>query len=367
MVLILAAVGAGFVVAVLFQGPAAADDGVAGERHHRTGVIERVVRLTVGDGIDRHRQRDAGADDPHRDLPPASPAAAVRHAPATPRLSPERVGRGAARSVVLPRVASSATHRPVERGTLRPGLRSESTVRVGHLPPRDAGPPRRVVTPPAPIVAAPVDAVSLPRAHPRLAAPPVVRPVISSTVGLVAASVAQVVGVVDRVPIRPVIVALGRVTDVILSPVLGAVIVPAPARLPALAGPGLRQVPVTDAASRPAPAPPVDPALAPVRPVELLPAVAAPWQVSVVHGPRLTSAAGRPVARPGRSSTPAGLPGLPVTPADQDAAGVYDGSTPAPGLVWPVVRQVPAAAAQTFDLGLFVLGTRSPSVIARPG
>ncbi|MFJ6164406.1 hypothetical protein ACIQH6_04740 [Micromonospora orduensis] len=212
-------------------------------------------------------------------------------------------------------------------------------------------------------MAAPVDAVSLARAHPRLAAPPVVRPVISSTVGLVAASVAQVVGVVDRVPIRPVIVALGRVTDVVLSPVVGAVIVPAPA----LAGPGLRQVPVTDAASWPAPAPPVDPALAPVRPVELLPAVAAPWSVSLVHGPRLTFAAGRPVARPGRSSTPAGLPGLPVTPADQDAAGVNDGSAPAPGLVWPVVRQVPAAAAQTFDLGLFVLGTRSPSVIARPG
>ncbi|TNH21004.1 hypothetical protein FHG89_32610 [Micromonospora orduensis] len=205
------------------------------------------------------------------------------------------------------------------------------------------------------------------RAHPRLAAPPVVRPAMSSTVGLVSASVAQVVGVVDWVPIRPVVVVLGRVTDVVLSPVLGAVIVAVPARLPALAGPGLRPVPVTDAASRQAPAPPVDPALAPVRPVELLPAVAAPWPASVVQGPRMTSATGRPVARPGRASTPAVLPGLPVTPADQDAAGVDDGSTPAPGLVWPVVRQVAAAAAQTYDLGLVVLGTRSPSVIARPG
>ncbi|KAB1941497.1 hypothetical protein F8271_14255 [Micromonospora sp. ALFpr18c] len=189
---------------------------------------------------------------------------------------------------------------------------------------------------------------------------------MSSTVDLVSASVAQVVGVVDRVPIRPVIVVLGRITDVVLSPVLGAVVVAAPARLPPLVGPGLRAVPVTGAAYRRAPVPPVDPALAPVRPVELLPAVAVPGPASVVHGPRMVSAAGRPVARPGRTSTPAGLPGLPVTPADQDAAGVNDGSAPTPGLVWAVVRQV-AAAAQTYDLGLVVLGTRSPSVIARPG
>jgi len=334
MVLILTAVGAGFVVAVLFQGAAAADVGIGGEHH--------------------------------QDLPLTSPAAAVRVAPATPPTSPEGPSRGSAASVSVPRVAASVPHRLVERGTPRPGLRSESAVRVGHRPPRDAGPSRRVVAPPVPIVAEPVAAVPLTRAHPRLAAPPVVRPVMSSTVGLLSASVAQVVGVVDRVPIRPIVVVLGRITDVVLSPVLGAVIVPASVRLPVLPRPGLRPVPVTDAASRAAPAPLVDPALAPVRPVELLPAVAAPCPAAVVHWPRGTSATGRHVARPGRTSTPAGLAGVPVTPADQDAAGVNDGSTPTPGLVWPVVRQV-AAAAQTYDPGLFVLGTRSLSVIARPG
>ncbi|MFF5055102.1 hypothetical protein ACFY1S_18155 [Micromonospora sp. NPDC000663] len=205
------------------------------------------------------------------------------------------------------------------------------------------------------------------RAHPRLAAPPALRPVLSSTTGLVSAVVAQVVGIVDRVPIRPVVVALGRITGVVLSPVLDAVVVPVSARLPAPPGPGLGPVPVTDAASRPAPAPPVDPALAPVRPVEVLTAVAAPWPASAVQGQRITSATGHRVKRPGPTVTAVGLPGLPVAPADQDAAGVDEGSTPAPGLVWPVVRQVVAAAAQTYDLGLFVLGTRSPSVVARPG
>ncbi|MEV7328106.1 hypothetical protein [Micromonospora sp. NPDC093244] len=193
------------------------------------------------------------------------------------------------------------------------------------------------------------------------------RPVLSSTTGLVSAVVAQVVDVVERVPIRPVVVALGRITGVVLWPVFDAVIVPVTARLPAPPGPGLGPVPVTDATSGPSPAPPVDPAVVPVRPVEVLPAVAAPWPASAVQGPRITSATGHHVARPGPTATPVGLPGLPVAPADQDAAGVDEGSTPAPGLVWPVVRQVVAAAAQTYDLGLFVLGTRSPSVIARPG
>ncbi|MGC4749912.1 hypothetical protein ACLQ28_30260 [Micromonospora sp. DT201] len=168
--------------------------------------------------------------------------------------------------------------------------------------------------------------------------------------------------------IRPVAIALRCVAEAVLPPGLGAVIVPAVTPpLPAPPALGPAAVPVTDPALVPTvPTPSADSAVAPVR-AAALPIPAAPPPMSVVGLARPTVSTGHVAARPGPVAAGAGLPGRPVAPADQDAAGVDGGSTPGPGLVWPVDRQSHLGAGQPCDLVPLLFDSRTPSAIARPG
>ncbi|MGI5520839.1 hypothetical protein ACQEUX_07775 [Micromonospora sp. CA-259024] len=354
MALIVAAVGAGFIVAVLFQGSASADgvrNGSGGERHQRAGVL---VELTVGEGSDRHGQQGTGVGDRERDAPLAPLARAVAvvvPGDATSPTVPARSSRSSSGSVPLPRVGASVAHGTFERGKLQPGPRSEAAARVGHRPVRGAGPSRPAADP-----------LRLPRP----VAPGVASVELagdSSTVGLITAPLPHVAEVVGSVPIRPIVDALRCVADAVLPPALGVVTVPTAPRLPAPPAPGFAPVPVTDATSRAAPVSPVDPVRAPVRSA----ALPAPPPAFIVEAVNVAAPTGHRVVRRGPAPARADLAGRPVAPADQDAAGINDGSTPGPGLVWPVARQSPTGAEQFRDLVPLVVGTRFPSVNARPG
>ncbi|MET7671587.1 hypothetical protein [Micromonospora luteifusca] len=186
---------------------------------------------------------------------------------------------------------------------------------------------------------------------------------------LITAPLPYVVDTVSAVAIRPVAKALPCVADAVLPPALGAVIVPAaapPPPAPPALGPAA--VPVTD----PAPVPTVptlsaDTAVVPVRAAALPIPPAPPPLMSVVGPARPTASTEHLAARPGSVVAKADLPGRPVAPVDQDASGVDDGSTPGPGLVWPVDRQSPVGAGQPCDLVPLLFDSRTPSAIARPG
>ncbi|MEV5206523.1 hypothetical protein AB0K35_03460 [Micromonospora sp. NPDC053740] len=137
--------------------------------------------------------------------------------------------------------------------------------------------------------------------------------------------------------------------------------------LPAPPALGPTAVPVTEPAPvLTVPTPPAGPALTPVR-VAAPPAPAAPPPMSVVGPAWATAPTGHLAARPAPVAAPAVLPGEPVAPADQDAAGIDNGSTPAPGLVRPLDRQSPRDAGQSCDLVPLLVESRTPSAIARPG
>ncbi|NYH41966.1 hypothetical protein HNR22_001693 [Micromonospora jinlongensis] len=356
-VLIAAAVGAGFLVAALFQGPAAADgmrSGSGDEPHRRVGgLAEPVARLTVAERPSHERQQAAGADDRRHDGPRAPLAgtigAIVGPLDATPSTGPRRPTGASPVSVPLPRVGAPDA---AERERLRPA----SVARAAHRPAQRADPSRRAADPPR---------------QPAIAAPdlPAVRgPADSPTVGLIAAPLPYVVDILSTVPIRPVVVALLRVVDAALPPALGAVIVPAatpPLPAPPALGPAV--VPVTDPALVPTvPTPPTDSALAPV-PAAAQPTPAAPPPMSLVGPAPPTASTGHLAARPGPVAAGADLPGRPVAPVDQDAAGVDDRSTPGPGLVRPVDRQSHLGAGQPGDFVPLLVESRTPSAIARPG
>ncbi|MEU5931524.1 hypothetical protein [Micromonospora sp. NPDC047187] len=349
MALIAVAVGAGFVVAALFQGPAAADgmrSGSGDEPHRRIGVlVESVVRLSVAERPDQDRQRAAAADDRRHDMPRA-PLVAPTGAVAAPREdSPSTEPR---RSAGASRLGASVSAGTAEHERLRPASVARAAHRVDlSLPAAD--PPRQ------PTTAAPDrSAVRTP------AGPPVV--------GLVTAPLPYVVDIVSTVPIRPVVVALLRVTDAVLPPVLGPVVVPA--ATPALPVPpalGPAAVSVTEPAAVPTvPTPPAGPAPAPVR-VAAPPAPAAPPPMSVVGPARAAAPTAHLAARLVPVSARAVLPGQPVAPADQDAGCVDNGSTPGPGLVRPLDRQSHLGAGQRCDLVRLLVASRTPAGIARPG
>ncbi|MER7586313.1 hypothetical protein ABTW72_02065 [Micromonospora sp. NPDC127501] len=212
-----------------------------------------------------------------------------------------------------------------------------------------------------------------PPRQPATAAPSAVRtPVESAVVGLVTAPLPYVVDIVSTVPIRPVVMGLLGVADAVLPPPLCPVIVSG-AAAPALPAPpalGPTTVPVTEPAPvLTVPTPPAGPALTPVRAAAPpAPAPAAPPPISVVGPAQATAPTGHLAARPAPVAAPGLFPGEPVAPAaDQDAAGVDNGSTPAPGLVRPLDRPSHLDAGQRCDLVPLLVESRTPSAIARPG
>ncbi|MEH0927211.1 hypothetical protein [Micromonospora sp. CPCC 205558] len=313
IVLIAVAVGAGFVVAALFQGPAAAD-GIRGgsdaePRREIGGLVEPVLRLTV-------------AQRPSQD---ASPAAAP-----------------------LPRVDASAPAGASEPERLRPASLARAAHRTDRSRPAAESPRQSATAVPDP-----------PVAH---------RPGDSPVVGLITAPLPYVVDLVNTVPIRPAVTAVLHVVDAVLPPVLGAVIVPA--ATPPLPVPPVRAptaVPVTAPAPVPTgPMPPAAPALAPV-PAATPPIPAAPSPIFVVGPARPTAPAAHLAVPPEPVVAEQAFSGRPVAPVDQDAAGVDDRSKPGPGLVWPVDRQSHLSAAQPCDLVPLLVESRTPAAIARPG
>ncbi|MGC5287662.1 hypothetical protein [Micromonospora sp. DT231] len=402
MVLLAAAVGAGFLLAALFQGPAAADGMRSGSGAEPQleigGLVEPVTRLTEAARPDRDRQRAAGADHRRAGNPVApltravSGVVAPRDVTPAPR-SPRSAGTPPV-SVRLPRVdtpgaaareshrsasAARAAHRPARRvqASRPPADPARQAARA--VPGRPAM-PRPAGTPAADLITAPlphvVDTASAPLPHiVDTASAPL--PHIVDTVNaplphvadIVSASLPHIVDIVSALPIRPLVVALRQVTGVVPAPAVHAVVVPAapapptpPALVPAAAPPA----DPTPAPTVPTPsAGPAEPASAPI-PAAAATTAAPPWLS--VAGPACARASTRHLAaRPDPVTAQASLPGRPVTPADQDAAGTDDGSPPGPGLVRADDRQAHLRAGRFRDLVPPLVANRAPAPIARPG
>ncbi|GAA2184750.1 hypothetical protein GCM10009848_11370 [Micromonospora lupini] len=366
MVLIAAAVGAGFLLAALFQEPAAADgirDHVGDEPHRQLhALVEPLTRLTVTERSEDARPRVVRADAPRHDRPGAPLAGAVGSVvaprgvtlPAVPRRS-THASRG---SVPLPRVGAT-----VPAGTAeRPRLRPVSPAPAAHRPVRH-GQPSRPAADPAPRPASvAADASALPV------------PAGSLAVGLITAPLPHVVDIVRMVPIQSVIIALVRVIDAVLPPALRAVIPPATPPLTAPRAPGPAEVPVTGSPPVAAvPTPPADSALPPVPAACVAvratapPPPSAPPPMSVAGPAGPTASTGHHATRPAALAVAAGYPVRPVAPVDQDAAGVNDRSTPGPGLIRPADRQLPVGTGVPCALVPLLVESRAPSAIARPG
>ncbi|MFI6066898.1 hypothetical protein ACIA47_16810 [Micromonospora sp. NPDC051227] len=355
LVLLAAAVGAGFVMAALLQGPAAADgmrSGSGDEPQRKIGgLVESVARLTIAERPNQDRQR-AAASDNRRDDKPRAPLGVPTGGLAAPREAPPatkpRPSAGASR------LGASVPPDAAERERLRPAPVARAAHRSAHrtdLSWPAADPPRQPATA---------------TADPDLSA--VGTPAESTVVGLITAPLPYVVDIVGTVPIRPVVMGLLRVADAVLPPPPCPVVVPAAAPpLPAPPALGLAAVPVTEPAPVPTvPTPPAGPALTLVR-VAAPPAPAAPPPMSFVGPARATAPTGRLAARPAPLAAPGLLSGEPVAPADQEAAVVEKGSTSAPGLVRPLDRQSHLGAGQRCDLVPLLVESQTPSAIARPG
>ncbi|MFD6679546.1 hypothetical protein [Micromonospora parva] len=380
MVLIAVAVGAGFVVAALFQGPAAADGAHSepgAEPQRKLGaLVEPVVRLTAAQRPDEDRQRATRADERRRDRPRAPLAGLIGGVVApreqTPTTEPRRAPDAPPASVPPPRADASVPPGAAEPDTLQPA----SVVRAAHRAAHRAEPPRRAAEAPRPPATADVINRHLARdagLDQRAPNPPTLHvPGDSPLVGLVTAPLPHVVDIVRAVPIRPLVAALLHVVDAVLPPALDTVVVPAatpqPPVPPAL-GPAPAPVPaVTDPAPVPTvPTPPADPPPPPA-PAAAPPAPAAPAQMPVVGPAPPTASTTRYRAVPREPVDGAGeFSGLPVMPVDQDAAGVDDRSKPGPGLARPVDRQSHLGAVQPGDLAPLLVESRTPAAIARPG
>ncbi|MEU5784709.1 hypothetical protein [Micromonospora lupini] len=191
--------------------------------------------------------------------------------------------------------------------------------------------------------------------------------------GLITAPLPNVVDIVRTVPIQSVVIALFRVIDAVLPPALRPVIPPATPPLTAPRAPGPADVPVTGSPPVAAvPTPPAGSALPPVRAAcvaERATAAppAAPPPMSVAGAARLTASTRHHATRPAPLAVAADYPVRPVAPVDQDAAGVDDGSTPAPGLIRPADRQSSLGAGVPCALVPLLVESRAPSAIARPG
>ncbi|MGC4813233.1 hypothetical protein ACLQ29_22125 [Micromonospora sp. DT228] len=410
MALFAAAVGAGFLLAALFQGPAAADGMRSGSgvepQLEIGGLVEPVTRLTEAARPDRDRQRPTGADHRHAGNPDApltravggvvAPGAATP-APRSPRsagASPVSVplprvdtSGAAARETLRPASATRAAHRPARRVQASRPPADPARQPAGAAPgrpamPRPAGTPvADLITAPLPHVAsAPLphvaDIVSAPLPHVVDTAsaplPHIIDTVNASlphVVDIASVPLPHVVDIVSALPIRPVVGALRQVTGAVPTPAIHAVVVPAapaPPTPPALVPAAVPLADPTPAPTVPTPsAAPAEPALAPVHTAAA--ATAAPPWLSVVGPTCARASTGHPAARPDPVTAQAGLPGRPVTPADQDAAGADDGSPPGPGLVQADDRQVHLRAWQFRDLVPLLVASRAPAPIARPG
>ncbi|MEU7841517.1 hypothetical protein AB0B39_11125 [Micromonospora sp. NPDC049114] len=365
LVLLAAAVGAGFLLAALFQGPAAAD-GIHGdhgdEPHGQLRVlVAPIARLTVTERAAGERPRVTRADEPRQDRPRAPLAGAIGNVvtprDGTPSTPPRRSTAASPRSVPLPRVGAAAPTEAGERARLRPA----SPASTAHRPVRQGHPSRSGAHPAALPVPAAAEAHALPVTAGSLA------------VGLIATPLPHAVTIVRAVPIQFVIVALLRVTDAVLPPALRAVIPPATPPLTAPPPPGPATTPMTG--SPPAAAVPTPPArslMSPVRAAPLTvcveaapPPAAPPMSVAVPTHP--TASTGHLAARQAPLAVTGYLPGQPVAPVDQEAAGVDYGSTAGPGLIRPVDRQSPLASEAPRDRVPLLVESRAPSAIARPG
>ncbi|MFG1767090.1 hypothetical protein ACGFIH_27465 [Micromonospora parva] len=377
LVLIAVAVGAGFVVAALFQGPAAADG-----THSRPGaepqrklgaLVEPVVRLTDAQRPDEDRQRATRADERRRDRPGAPLAGLIGGVVAphgqTSTTEPRRGPDAPPASVPPPRADASVPPGAAEPDTLQPASGARAAHRAAHRaepPRRDAGAPRQPAT---------ADVLNRHLARDagldqRVPDPPTLHvPGGSPVVGLITAPLPYVVDILNAVPIRPLVTALLHVVDAVLPPVLDTVVVPAataPPPVPPALGPGA--VAVTDPAPVPTvPPPPADPS-APLGPAAAPPTPAVPTQAPAVGpAPHAASMTGHRAAPREPVDAAGEFSGLPVIPVDQDAAGVDDRSKPGPGLARPVDRQSHLGAAQPGDLAPLLVESRTPAAIARPG
>ncbi|MEU0546562.1 hypothetical protein [Micromonospora sp. NPDC005979] len=359
LVLLAVAVGGGFLLALLFQGPASADGtrGGSGDELPRQlgALVEPVRRVISTERADPDPRSGVRADDPRhgaRHAPLTGAVAGVVGARDVPSPTASRRPTDAARTSVPPsRTATSVRSDAARHERLRSSAAARATHRPAHRPrpPRSAADSAR-----RPASAAP-DHRELPEAllPPAVAGPltPVLRPAVD---------------VVRALPIAPLVAALLRVVDAALPPALGAVVVPAP-RLP-VAPPALEPTAASPGAA-PTPAPPTPPpapALPPVR-AAATPTPAAPPPTPVAAYPPAMAPPGHLAARPASPAVAAYPPGPPVTPVDQDAAGTDEGSAPAPGLLRPAHRQShPGIAALCHLVPLFV-ESRTPTGIARPG
>ncbi|MEU7971827.1 hypothetical protein AB0B48_07275 [Micromonospora sp. NPDC049089] len=343
--LIAAAAGAGFVVAALFQGPAAADglrDG-SGDEPHRIvgGLVESVAQLTVAERPRDVRQAPPGADERRRDGLRAPLGGPIRDVVASREKPPPTDLR---RSTGAPRVTAPVPVRAAERERLRPA----SVARAAHRPVRHVE------------LAQP--AADAPR-QPAAPAPPVVRaPTVSPVVGLIAAPLPSVVDIVNAVPIRPIVMALLCVADAVLPPVARPVTVPA-------ATPPLPAPPAVTPVTGPAPAAAVAalPAVPAPAAVHAAAPPSAPHRMSVVGPARAAVSTGHPTAHPSPVDVGELLSGQPIAPADQDAASVDNGSTPGPGLARPLERQSHVDAGPPADLVPLLVESRALSPMTRPG
>lgn len=367
LALVAVAVGGGFLLALLFQGPASADGtrgGFGDELHRQLGaLVEPVQRVTVTERSDHDPLRAVRADAPRPSVSADDRRHSGRHAPLTGAIA----GVVGARDVPSPAVfrrptdAARTSVPPSRAGTpIRPGAARHERLRSS----TPSGATRR----PAPRAHSPRSAADSAR-QPASAAPDhreLPEALGSSAVaGLLTPVLRPAVDVVRALPIAPAVAALLRIVDAVLPPALGAVVVPAP-RSP-LAPPAREPTVVSPAVSpgaAPAPTPP-DPALS--VPAAATPPPAAPPPIAVAAHRPPPAPPGHPAARPAPPAVADHPPGRPVTPVDQDAAGTDEGSPPAPGLVRPDHRQShPGIAALCHLVPLFV-ASRTPSAIARPG
>ncbi|WP_433112939.1 hypothetical protein [Micromonospora sp. CA-246542] len=221
LVLLAVAVGGGFVLALLFQGPASADGtrGGSGDELHRQlgALVEPVRRVTITERSDPDpRSREPADDRRHggRHAPLAGAIAGVVGARDVPSPTASRRPTDAARTSVPPsRTATSVR----SDATRHERLRSSTAARATHRPAHRPRPPRSAADSARRPASAAPDHRELPEAllPPAVAGPltPVLRPAVD---------------VVRALPIAPLVAALLRVVDAVLPPALGAVVVPAP-------------------------------------------------------------------------------------------------------------------------------------------
>ncbi|MET8281625.1 hypothetical protein [Micromonospora sp. NPDC005174] len=358
LALIAVAVGGGFLLALLFQGPASADGtrGSSGDELHRQlgALVEPVRQVTTIERSDHDPRRGPRAVDRHHHgqrAPLTGAIAGVVGARDVPSPAESRRPTDAARMSVPSSRAGTLVRSDAAR---HERLRTSTAARATHRPAHRARPPRATADPARqPTAAAPVHR----QLRGALGSPAVA--------GLLTPVLRPAVDVVRALPIAPVVTALLGVVDAVLPPALGAVIVPAPRARPAPpalepAGAAFAPGPAALPASLPGPAPP------PVCAAATPPPAASPPTPVAAHLPPMAPP-GHLAARPAPPAVAAYPPGQPVTPADQDAAGTDGGATPTPGLVRPAHRQSdPGTAAPCHLVPLFV-DTRTPSAIARPG